>query len=330
MRPAIPTLDIAPFLTGTAEDRSRVAEALDRICVEIGFLVVTGHGVDAALVERVFAANRAFFDLPLAEKSRYAPTNGFYRGYVALGDQALSYSLDEPSPPDLYERFSIGQVAVPDDAYHRARATDAFAPNTWPERPADYRPAMTEYYQRMERLAADLMEIFALALNLPPGFFTDKIDRHITSLTVNHYPAPTVPPLPGQLRAGAHSDYGSLTILAATDAPGGLQVRDRTGAWRDVAPVEGGFIVNIGDLMAQWTNDRWISTVHRVVNPPPERAAESRRLSIAFFHQPNDDALIECLPSCLKPGEVAKYPPVTSGEHLRTKLGKQVRQNAAL
>lgn len=125
------------------------------------------------------------------------------------------------------------------------------------------------------------------------------------------------PPKPGQLRVGAHSDYGSLTILATEDRPGSLQVCDASGAWSDVPILPGTFVVNIGDLMARWINDRWISTLHRVVNPPDGAGAESRRQSLVFFHNPNYDAQVACNPTCLVPGAAPKYPPTSSGEHLR-------------
>jgi isopenicillin N synthase-like dioxygenase len=180
---------------------------------------------------------------------------------------------------------------------------------------------LTQYYRAVSELAQTLMRIFALGLGLDERFFDNKIDRSISRLRIRNYPAQTTKPLPGQLRAGAHSDYGSLTILAAEDKPGGLQVCNVTGDWVDVPVIPGCFIVNLGDLMAQWTNDRWVSTLHRVVNPPRDRITGTERLSIAFFHQPNYDALVECLPSCLDAG-TAKYPAVTSGDHLIMKLTK--------
>ena len=137
---------------------------------------------------------------------------------------------------------------------------------------------------------------------------------------MRNYPSQTATPADGQLRAGAHSDYGSLTILRAEDRPGGLQVFTREGAWIDVPIVPDCFIVNIGDLMAQWTNDHWVSTLHRVANPPPERAGDSRRQSLVFFHNPNYDAPVECLPSCRSAERAAKYPPTTSGDYLRSRF----------
>ena len=131
--------------------------------------------------------------------------------------------------------------------------------------------------------------------------------------------APGTPPAPGQIRAGAHTDYGAVTILLPDNVPG-LQVLGRGGAWLDVSAPPSTFVCNIGDLMQHWTNDRWISTMHRVVNPPREAAAGNRRLSIPFFHQPNYDALIECLPTCCGPDNPARYEAVTSGQHRLTKF----------
>ena len=126
----------------------------------------------------------------------------------------------------------------------------------------------------------------------------------------------------GQLRAGAHTDYGSLTIVAPTPAAGRLQVKTCNGVWAEIEPGPGEFVVNIGDLMAQWTNNRWVSTLHRVGNPAPAEACNSRRLSLVFFHQPNDDAMIECIPTCLASGATPSFAPVTSGEHLRMKINR--------
>jgi isopenicillin N synthase-like dioxygenase len=169
----------------------------------------------------------------------------------------------------------------------------------------------------MGRLSATLMRIFALGLGLRESYFDDMVDRHISRLRVRNYPAPSAPPKPGQIRAGSHSDYGSLTILSTEDRPGGLQVFNADGKWVDVPIIPGTFVVNIGDLMARWTNDAWVSTLHRVVNPPTGTEAESRRQSLVFFHNPNYDAPIVCIPTCAADGDAPKYAPTTSGEHLR-------------
>ena len=195
-----------------------------------------------------------------------------------------------------------------------------FHPNLWPERPAELRGLYEDYFRTMGALAEELMAIFALALDLPEGFFADKVDRHISRLRVRNYPAPAVPPQPGQLRAGAHADYGSLTILRTEDKPGGLQVLNRAGEWVDVPIAPDSFIINIGELMARWTNERWKATLHRVVNPPAAQASASRRLSLVFFHNPNYDAPVAALPGTVPAGEAPKYPATTSGEHLRAQF----------
>ncbi len=151
-------------------------------------------------------------------------------------------------------------------------------------------------------------------------WFDSRVDREMSSLCLNHYPAPSGPPLPGQLRAGAHTDYGTLTIVAPTGEPGGLQVRVRGGDWEDVFVAPGTFVVNIGDMMAQWTNDRWVSTLHRVANPPLESRVPTRRLSLVYFHQPNPDALVECIPTCRDASRPPKYAPVTAGDYISRKI----------
>lgn len=313
----VPIIDIDLFLKGSEVQKRAVAEGVGRACEEIGFLIVIGHGVPAKLVADMYDEANRFFELPLEEKLRIRrPSRDVSRGYIPAGDESLSYSLGRTAPPDLKEVLAIGREDIPDEDYfRRGPARLHFAPNLWPDRPASLRGTAITYFGAMERLACDLMRIFAVALELPENFFADKIDRHISAIRLINYPEQPTAPVPGQLRSGEHSDYGSLTILKIEDAPGGLQVRTRQGQWIDVHPVPDAFLVNIGDLMMHWTNDRWISTLHRVVNPPRDKALGSGRLSMVFFHQPNYDALIECLPTCQGPGNPPKYPPVTSGEH---------------
>lgn len=321
----VPLIDIAPFRTGDTASRRRVAAEIDRACREIGFFIITGHGIADADLDAIRTVTRSFFDQPLAEKLQIVPPRGQkgIRGFRAVGDESLSYSLGEAAPPDLKETFRIGHVQAGHDAYaERARAS-YYAPNMWPQYPADFRTIWTGYYRQMERLAALLMESFAVALDLPDSFFASKIDRHISHLQANLYPAQPGEPLPGQLRAGAHTDYGSLTILLQENIAGGLQVRTASGAWVNVRTATNDFVINIGDLMAMWTNDRWVSTLHRVANPPRNLDADqTRRMSLVFFHQPNYDAEIVCLPTCQNADQPAKYRPTTSGDHLLGKIGK--------
>jgi len=235
--------------------------------------------------------------------------------------EVLVRSRGGNAPGDLNESLMIGPVDTDDSAYYTAaEAGRHFAPNLWPERPEGLRAVYERYYRVMDALAIDLMRLFALALGLPEKYFDSSVDRSISRLRVRNYPAPLETPVPGQLRAGAHSDYGSLTILKTEDRPGGLQVQGKDGDWLDVPHRPCCFVVNIGDMLARWTNDRWVSTLHRVVNPPAERIAESRRQSVVFFQNPNYDARVSCLPSCTDAAHPPKYPPTASGGHLREKF----------
>ena len=306
----VPVIDLTPYRDGSA--KGDVARQVDAACRGIGFLVISGHGVAPGLIERTRTAGRAFFDLPLEEKQRVArPAPNVARGYIPLEGESVGRSRNpNATAGDLNESLMIGPVDLPDPAYAAAGGAH-FAPNLWPERPADLRPVWSEYYRAMGDLARTLMRVFALGLNRDEHFFDPLVDRHISRLRVRNYPAPERPPLPGQIRAGAHSDYGSLTILATEDRAGGLQVCNARGEWVDVPILPDTFVVNIGDLLARWTNDEWVSTLHRVVNPPAGAGAASRRQSLVFFHNPNYDAAIESL----VPGP-AKYEPTTSGAHL--------------
>jgi isopenicillin N synthase-like dioxygenase len=328
----VPVIDISPYFTGDPEKKLALAKEVDKACRDIGFLVITGHGVSEALAAKVYDLSRAFFDLPKEEKmkcKRLRPDQ--VRGYAALGSEAAHYGLGEETPPDLNESLSIGpEVDYTDPYYGCEEGETHFGRNAWPENPPELRAAWTEYFNVMEVLAADLMRIFAIALDLPEAYFEDKIDKHISMFRVLNYPDQPNDPLPGQFRSGAHSDYGSLTIIRQEDRPGGLQVCNKNGDWVGVPFVPNSFVVNLADLMMQWTNDRWISTMHRVSNPPRDKALDSRRISLVFFHQPNYDAVVECIPSCLAPGESPKYAPVTSGDHLLSKFLRQTTFETSL
>ena len=318
---SIPVIDIAPFLDGS--DPDGVARAVAKACEDIGFLTIVGHGVAPEIIEQMRAVSRAFFDQDMAAKERVRRANlDHARGYFRYGEVALAKSLGVQTPPDLKEVFSMGPPTAPvalsgdDVALH-------FGANLWPDAMPELRVAFTAYFGALALLASQMMELFAMALGVERHFFADKIDHAPSSLAAVNYPEQAVAPLPGQTRAGAHSDYGTLTILLSENRPGGLLVRDRAGAWVDVVTRPDSFVVNIGDLMMQWTNDRWISTVHRVVNPPPD-ALGSRRQSIVFFHNANHDAVVECIPTCRGPG-APLHATVLAGEHRLAKFRRANR-----
>jgi isopenicillin N synthase-like dioxygenase len=316
----VPVIDLTSARLGNEEDQRLVARLIDQACVEIGFFAVTGHGVPDTVGRALRDAAHAFFALPAATKRRASPADeAVPRGYHALGGEALAAANDAVAPPDLKEFYHVGPVDVGDDPYYTGpKGRQFFLPNVWPDEPREFRAAAITYYRTMHGLVAFLMRLTALGLGLDEHFFDDKVDRSIGTMRLNYYPRQSQPPLPGQLRAGAHTDYGGLTILNGEDVPGGLQVLTRSGGWIDVRTAPDQFVVNIGDLLMRWTNDRWLSNLHRVVNPPLDEGRNRPRLSIAFFNHPNWDVMIECV----APAGQAKYAPVMSGDYRDLKYAK--------
>lgn len=323
---SFPIFELSRFEAADATEKKALGEQVDRICRETGFLAISGHGVPQDVINAAWQAGYDFFDLPPEEKQKSrAPYPGYPYGYLAPELEALAKSRGEETPPDLKESFNGGPLATPEGLNDPAALSFCYAETIWPSRPAGFRDAWTAYYRAMEDLAARIMRVFAVALRLPEDAFEPTIDKPISAMRAVNYPEQAVAPKPGQLRAGAHTDYGSLTILLPQAGSRGLQIVDPSGTWVDVPPVPGAFIINIGDLMQRWTNDRWVSTLHRVVNPPEGPEAAARRQSFAFFHQPNWHQEIVCLPTCLEPGETPKFEPVQSGPYLMSKFQSTVK-----
>lgn len=310
---AVAVLDLSQFHEGTARDKRAVAAAFDRACCDTGFLVVSGHGVPEAVQTALYETGKAFFDQPLDCKldarRRRSEQN---RGYIPYGEERLVRMHGGDSPPDYKEVFAIGPYEVPNEPYYTQQdAYPNFAPNIWPECEPGLQPTMEAYYQAMEHLTHTLCRVATLALGLPEDWFDAKLDRHTSHLRLLHYPAPEGQLESGQLRCGEHTDLGVLTILRNEAAPGGLEVRARDGRWVAAPAIPNTFVVNIGDLMMRWTNDRWTSTPHRVAVPPEDLRQASRRLSIAYFVRPNFDAPIVCIPSCASADNPPRYEDTT-------------------
>lgn len=324
---SVPVIDIARFSAGSGDARSAVIKEVASACRDLGFLIINGTRVPPATIADTVRECRRFFALDAAAKrAAQRPQPSHIRGYVGVGAESLSQLEQEAAPPDLKELFDVGPLTVPtDDPYYsEARAGASFAPNVWPAAAPALRPAMSRYFMAMEALALELSHLFAAALALPESYFDDKIDRHISILRANYYPRQESSPLARQLRAGGHTDYTAFTVLwQEAVRGGGLQIRNHDGEWIDVPATPDSFVVNIGDSLARWTNDTWVSTMHRVVNPPADIAAESDRLSLVYFFQPNYDAIIECIPTCRGPDRPARYAPVANGDYLATKFAEQ-------
>lgn len=305
----IPVIDLAPLLSGDDAGRKAVAEEIGAACRGIGFFYVTGHGVPTALRERVFATAQTFFGAPEDEKKAalYSPQSG-NRGYIPMKGEAL----DPTKAPDLKEAFNVGLELAPDDPELLAGARFR-ASNRWPGMDG-FRETMLDYFDAVWALGRTLHRAFATDLGIAPTFFEDKLDRPLATLRLLHYP-PRPPAMEeGQFGAGEHTDYGCVTLLA-TDDVGGLEVRTREGEWLAAPVIADSYVCNIGDCLMRWTNDTYVSTPHRVVNP-----AGRERYSVAFFLDPNPDAIVECLPGCAGPDRPAKYPPIRGDDYLASRL----------
>ena len=295
----IPVLDWQRYSGGT--DRAGFVADLGRACRDTGFFLISGHGIPDTLIADVFARADTFFALPEAEKRKLdIRDNPHNRGWAAEGSEALD---EKSGVMDRKEAFNVGFDLPPDDP--RVIAGEPFrGVNIWPDLPG-FRDTMLAYYTAALDFGVALHAAFEEELDLPPGFFAPHFTAPMATLRVLRYPAATAP----GIGAGAHSDYGSITLLM-TDGVAGLQVKPRGGDWTDVPHVPGAYVVNIGDCLMRWTNDTYVSTPHRVLAP------ERIRRSIAFFLDPNPDSTIAALPGTGTP----KYPPVTGADYLRSRL----------
>jgi isopenicillin N synthase-like dioxygenase len=274
------------------------------------------------IVARAFDLAATFFALPIEEKSLIAiERSTCHRGWFSVGGENLDPARQQYSG-DFKEGIKIGQD-LPANHSLVSAGVPLHGPNQWPANPAEFVPAFREYYSLMSSLARSLMQAFALALGLPEEHFDAFLTRPMATAGPLHYPPPTGPITDAQLGAGAHTDFGALTILAQ-DANGGLQVRNAAGRWIDVPPIDGTFVVNVGDMMARWTNGLFASTVHRVIN-----TSGRDRYSIPFFFDPNHDAPVTVLPTCISPDNPARYAPTTGLEHLQEMINASFAYRSA-
>ncbi|WP_121255052.1 isopenicillin N synthase family dioxygenase [Nocardioides ferulae] len=322
----VPTVDIGAYVSGGDEaDRLAAATAFDEAARTVGFVQVTGHGIPVEVTDAFAAALDGFFGLPPEAKRAYRTPPEVNRGYAPPKTESLSLSLGlAPANRmhDFFEAFNVG--AAVSDYPGLDLPEEDYPENVWPAEAEGFREAVTAYYDEAARVARTMTAMFADALGLPAGFFARYTDHSLDVLRMNNYALePGEIELDGDLTGmGEHTDYGIVTVLWA-DQVRGLQVLGRDGGWHDVLPADGALLINLGDLMARWTNDRWMSTLHRV-KPPVVDGRIERRRSAAFFHDGNVDAVIETLPTCLdvtNDGAFSSpYPPITVGGHIRAKL----------
>lgn len=321
MAAAVPLIDLTPWYEGAPIDRGAVAASVDEALRTSGFLLITGHRVPDGLRREARCAALEFFHLPEAVKRAFeTPPGG--RGWTPYGAEANTYaeaSKEEggESPPDLKESYIVGPEPPPGD--EEAAGLTWFAPNVWPAAVPPLREKVLCYQTAMRRLADDLLEVFAVGLGLPDPYFTQRAHRATNTLSLTWYPAREEigPPEPGQFRIGSHSDFGTLTILDRQPGQGALQVFSEGGEWVDAPYDPAAFTVNIGDMMARWTGDRWRSTRHRVLAPPPDASAEEL-LSLVYFFEIDFDVVVETLPA--PAAGPNRYEPVVAGDYLQSKF----------
>ncbi|WEO96005.1 2-oxoglutarate and iron-dependent oxygenase domain-containing protein [Streptomyces sp. FXJ1.172] len=310
----IPTIDLRPWLDGGEEIRAALARTVDQALQTAGFLLVTGHGVESGLRAGIRRAAREFFLLPDEVKRRYEAKVGG-RGWLGPGAEANGYAEGTHTPPDLKESLTFAT-----DEPFADPVVDAqwYAPNVWPAEVPQLRTLCTEYLAKMAALEKELLSLLGYALGLERDFFTRHMDHPTYGFNINWYPGTEVvgEPLPGQFRIGPHTDFGTVTVLDRQAGKGGLQVYTDERGWADAPYDPAALTVNIGDLLARWTGDRWRSGRHRVLPPPADAPAEEL-MSLVYFGECTPGTRVESVPAPV--GRVA-YPPVDSHVYLRAKL----------
>ena len=306
----IPVIDFAPMFAPDRAARQAVGDAVRDACTQVGFFYVRNHQVDPALIARTFAQAKRFFALPLQRKLAVDVANSpNLRGYTKL----LGENTDPTSRGDLHEGFDLALELGPDDP-DVAAGVFGYGPNQWPDDLPGFKEALLAYHAGMRAFGRKIFAAFALALELDEAHFEPLIDKPMAHMRVLHYPSQDGPIDERQIGIGAHSDYECFTILCTDDVPA-LQVLNSAGQWIQAPPLPGCFIVNVGDLMARWTNDYFASTVHRAIN----RSGRERN-SIPFFYGIDLQKVVEVLPTCRSAERPAKYPPITAGDYIRSRF----------
>ncbi|MGE3290322.1 MAG: isopenicillin N synthase family dioxygenase [Geminicoccaceae bacterium] len=306
----IPVIDFRPMFEPDRAAREAVGAAVRDACTRVGFFYAANHRVDPGVIGRTFEGAHRFFDLPLEEKLAVDVANSpNLRGYTKL----LGENTDPTARGDLHEGFDLALELPPSDP-DVAAGVFGYGPNQWPEGLPGFKEALLDYHAAMRQFGRRIFAAFALALELDEDHFEPLIGKPMAHMRVLHYPSQDGPIDERQIGIGAHSDYECFTVLCTDDVPA-LQVLNSAGEWIQAPPIKGAFIVNVGDLMARWTNDYFASTVHRAIN-----RSGRERYSIPYFYGIDSQKVVEVLPTCIAPDRPAKYPPITCGDYIRSRF----------
>ncbi|QIB05183.1 2-oxoglutarate and iron-dependent oxygenase domain-containing protein [Pseudomonas sp. FP2300] len=306
---SLPIIDISPLYGDEPSAWQTVAEQIDSACRQWGFFYIKGHPISPARIAEVLDNAQRFFALPVEEKLKIDITQTrHHRGYGAVATE----QLDPTKPSDLKETFDMG-LHLPADHPDVLAEKPLRGPNRHPDL-MGWENLMEEHYRDMQALAQTLLRAMTLALGIERDFFDTRFNAPVSVLRLIHYPPRQTASSAEQQGAGAHTDYGCITLLYQ-DAAGGLQVRNVNGQWIDAPPIDGTFVVNLGDMMARWSNDRYLSTPHRVISP-----LGVDRYSMPFFAEPHPDTLIQCLPGCQDDAHPPKYPTTTCAQFLLSRF----------
>jgi isopenicillin N synthase-like dioxygenase len=303
---SIPLIDISPLYSNEHQAFLKTAKEIDHACREIGFFYITGHGISSDQMSSMFKLSEQFFEQPEQVKNKIIITNSQnHRGWGTAGAE----QLDPSKPQDWKETFDMALDIHPEHPIVEM-CPRLYGPNQYGEL-AGFQQQMNQHYGLLVSVAKQVLKAMAIVLKQPENFFNQYLDDHISVLRLLHYPPrPEDTELQENSKAaGAHTDYGCITLLAQDDI-GGLEVCNADGEWISAPPIKDALVVNIGDLMQRWTNDQYISTAHRVVSPPSNR----HRYSIPFFVEPKFDTEVRCIDSCVQEGDVPKYQMITSGD----------------
>lgn len=328
-QPEIPTLRLEG--ADWTEPPTELAAQFDAACREVGFLLIEDHGVDAEAIETMIAATHAFFGLPIEVKQKYkSPTGSVFFGYSNVGqyEAADAGRAGEGALVPIVESYRASVIDDDTDAHAELARTRGHEPNYWPDEIEHFRSAWMRYMAEMQLLAGRLGELAAHALGLDPGWFEPYFSQQTSSLLTNHYLPQDTRSRAGSPRFEPHTDFGGFTILYQDTDVGGLEIFTRDERWVRVPASPGTYVVNLGDMLAKWTNDRWLATLHRVRRPEPDET-DTERLSAAFFHRPNFDASISTIPTCVTGERQALPEPVTWYEWVNRRARERDAELAA-